>query len=193
MKEENSLQRRKKSKFKELVVTVSGLHGTGKSTQAKKLAEYFGLRYVSTGTIFREMARERGISLEEMLKIAEEDLAVDKALDSRTREESLRRGVVIDASLSAWMAVNPDIKILLTAPLKARVKRIANRESLAEEEALRRTLAREESDRKRYKEYYKIDINDTSIYDVVLNTELFSADSTARILKKIIEEYSRSR
>ncbi|MBS7619426.1 AAA family ATPase [Candidatus Bathyarchaeota archaeon] len=193
MKEENSLQRREKSKFKELVVTVSGLHGTGKSTQAKKLAEYFGLRYVSTGTIFREMARERGASLEEMLKIAEEDPAVDKALDSRTREESLRRGVVIDASLSAWMAVNPDIKILLTAPLKARVKRIADRESLAEEEALRKTLEREESDRKRYKEYYRIDINDTSIYDLVLNTELFSPDSTARILKKIIEEYSRSR
>jgi len=191
VKEENSLQIREKSKFKDLVITVSGLHGTGKSTQAKRLAEYFGLRYISAGTIFREIARERGVSLEEMLKIAEEDPAVDKALDSRTHEESLRKGVVIDASLSAWMAENPDIKILLIAPLKARVRRIANRENLAEDEALTKTLKREESDRKRYKDYYNIDINDASIYDVVLNTELFTPDGTARILKKIIEEYSR--
>ncbi|GAG01467.1 unnamed protein product, partial [marine sediment metagenome] len=47
-----------------LVITVSGVHGSGRSTHAKKLAETFALRYVSSGTIFRQMADERGISLE---------------------------------------------------------------------------------------------------------------------------------
>lgn len=193
MREENGLQKGAISKFKDLVVTISGLHGTGKSTQAKRLADSLGLRYVSAGMIFRDMAKERGISLEDMLKIAEKDPKIDKSLDDRTREESLKRGVVIDASLSGWMAEKPNIKILLTAPLEARVKRIANRDRLTEDEALRKTLEREENDRKRYKAYYKIDIDDASIYDVVLNTELFSPEGMTRILKKIVEEYSGSR
>ncbi|MGQ9679408.1 MAG: (d)CMP kinase [Candidatus Bathyarchaeia archaeon] len=193
MREENGLQKGDTSKFKDLVVTISGLHGTGKSTQAKRLADSLGLRYISAGMIFRDMAKERGIGLEDMLKIAEKDPKIDKYLDDRTREESLKRGVVIDASLSGWMAEKPDIKILLTAPLEARVKRIANRDCLTEDEALRKTLEREENDRKRYKAYYKIDIDDASIYDVVLNTELFSPEGMTRILKKIVEEYSGSR
>jgi len=39
-----------------LVITVAGRHGSGRTTQAKLLAEAFGLRYVSAGTIFRPRA-----------------------------------------------------------------------------------------------------------------------------------------
>ena len=42
-----------------LVITVSGFHGSGRTTHAKRLARAFGLRYVSSGTIFRQMAEER--------------------------------------------------------------------------------------------------------------------------------------
>ena len=40
-----------------LVVTISGLHGSGKSTYAKALAEEFRLRYVSAGQLFRDIAK----------------------------------------------------------------------------------------------------------------------------------------
>ena len=36
-----------------LAITISGLHGTGKSTYAKRIAEAFRLRYVSAGEFFR--------------------------------------------------------------------------------------------------------------------------------------------
>jgi cytidylate kinase len=35
----------------------------GKSTVAKALADQFHLRYVSAGKIFRDLAKERGLSL----------------------------------------------------------------------------------------------------------------------------------
>ena len=174
---------------KDLVIAISGHHGSGKSTQAKRLAVSLGLRYISAGTIFRCMAEERGVSLEEMSKVAASDPEFDKQIDARTREESLKPGVVIEATLSAWMAVNPDIRILLTAPLESRIGRIAKRDSVPFEEAKRMTLAREKSERERFKRYYGIDISDVTIFDVVLNTELFSLDGTARILKKIVDEY----
>ena len=67
---------------KGLVVAVSGLHGSGRSTHAKRIAETFGLRYVSSGTIFRQMAEERGLSLEEMSKLTDKDPEFDKLISS---------------------------------------------------------------------------------------------------------------
>ncbi|MGD2201258.1 MAG: AAA family ATPase [Candidatus Bathyarchaeota archaeon] len=173
----------------DLVITVSGYHGSGRSTHALNLAETFNLRYVSSGTIFREMAKERGLDLETMSKLTEEIPELDRVIDDRAKEASLNRGVVIDATLSGWVAVDPDLRIFLTAPLESRVKRIAYRENISLEEARRETQVRGESERERFLKYYDIDIRDLSIYDVILNTDLFEPEATARILKRIVGEY----
>lgn len=172
-----------------LTIAVSGFHGSGRTTHAKRLAESLGLRYLSSGMIFRQVAKEKGLSLEEMSRIAENDPEFDKLIDKRAKEESVGGGIVVDATLAGWMVEDPDLSIFLTAPFTARVNRIARRENLSLEEAEKETRTREESERQRFLRYYGMDINDLSIYDVVLNTELFSPDGTARILKKIVDEY----
>jgi cytidylate kinase len=183
----------KRAKRRSLVIAIGGLHGTGKSTQARRLAASLGLRYVSAGHLFRKLAEEAGVSLEEFSKMADEDPEIDKLIDELTKEEARKGGVVIDGALSAWMAEKADIKILLTSPLEARVERIAARDRITIEEARRRTLEREEMERSRFKRYYGIDILDTSVYDIVINTELFDVKSTARILKNIVYEYCSKR
>lgn len=174
---------------KGLVIAVSGHHGSGRSTHAKRLAEVFGLRYVSSGTIFRQMAEERGLSLEEMSKLTDGDPELDKLIDERAREESRKGGIVLDATLSGWMAHEPDLRIFLTTPLETRIARIAEREGMGLEEAREETLVRSESERDRFMKYYGIDVTDLSIYDLTLNTDLFEPDGTARILKSFVEEY----
>ena len=57
----------------ELVITVAGHHGSGRSTHARLLAESLGLRYISSGMIFRNRAEELGVTLEQMNKIASEE------------------------------------------------------------------------------------------------------------------------
>ena len=178
---------------RDLVIAVSGLHGSGKSVHAKLLAKTFGLRYVSAGTLFRRMAEDRDLTLEEMSRLAEEDPEIDKLVDDQTKIEASKGWVVIDAALSGWMVEDADIKIFLTAPFEARVRRIANRDCASPEEAREATRLREEVERDRFMRYYGIDIYDLSIYDVVLNTELFTIDGTAGILKRIVEEYRSSR
>src|SRR5512140_143709 len=101
---------------RKLVITVAGPHGSGRSTQAIRLAKAFGLHYVSTGILFRERAKELGISLEEMTRIAAEDDSFDRFLDDRAKKETEKEGVVLDATLSGWVAVKPDLKIYLPAP-----------------------------------------------------------------------------
>ena len=176
-------------KFEELVITVSGYHGSGRSTHAIRLAEAFGLRYVSSGTIFRQLAKERGMSLEEMSRLTEEDPEIDRKIDERAKEESRKPGVVIDATLAGWMAEDPDIRIFLLASFEERIRRIADREDISYGEAEKETVAREESEKARFRTYYKVNLEDLSIYDVVLNTELFEIDATARILNSVVEEY----
>ena len=179
----------KPKNFEELVITVSGYHGSGRSTHAIRLAETFGLRYASSGTIFRQLAKERGMSLDEMSKLTEEDSKIDKKIDERAKEESKKPGVVIDATLAGWMAEDPDIRIFLVTSFKERIRRIAKREGITYEEAEQETVSREDSELERFRKYYKVNLGDLSMYDVVLNTELFEEDATARILKSVVEEY----
>jgi cytidylate kinase len=183
----------KPKKIEELVITVSGYHGSGRSTHATRLAETFGLRYVSSGTIFRQLAKERGMGLEEMSKLTEEDSEIDRKIDERAKEASKKPGVVIDATLAGWMAEDPDIRIFLVTSFEERIRRIANREGITFEEAKQETVARESSELERFRTYYKVYLDDLSIYDVVLNTELFEEDATARILKSVVEEYCNAK
>ncbi len=173
----------------ELVITIAGHHGSGRSTHARLLAESLGLRYISSGMIFRNRAEELGVTLEQMNKIASEEPDFDKWLDEQTKIESRKKGLVVDANLSAWMAEDPDIKIFVTCPYEERVKRIASREDREYDEVDHETRVREELEQQRYQEYYGVDITDLSIYDVILNTNLFSIEATARILKAVVEEY----
>lgn len=164
-------------------VAISGLHGAGKTTAAKALAEKFGLRYVSAGTVFRRMAKEQGMSLDEFSRYVEEHPEIDREIDRRSAEEAKSDDVLIDARLAGWMAKGADIKILLMAPLEARVRRIAKREGRSLEEVRKETLARERSEAKRYKKLYGIDVGDHSAFDLVLNTENLSEEEMVRVLE----------
>ena len=181
------------SSSKELVIAISGHHGSGRSTHAIRLGEVFGLRYISSGTIFRDMAKERGISLEKMSKLTEDNPQIDRLIDERTKEESKTRGVVVDATLAGWMVHKPNLRFFLTAPFEERIKRISLRENISIENARRETKVRSESEKERFIVYYGIDITDLSIYDLVLNTNLFSSDGTAHILKSLVDEYLKER
>jgi cytidylate kinase len=174
---------------RDLVITVAGPHGSGRSTQARILAESYDLRYVSAGMVFRERAQELGLSLEEMSRKAAEDRDFDNYLDARTKEESRRGGVVIDATLSGWMAEDTDLRIYLSCPLEERVRRISEREGRDVEEVDRETRFREENELRRFSECYGVDLEDLSVYDLVVNTGLFDADGVARILKNVVDEY----
>ncbi len=179
-------------KPKELVITVAGSHGSGRTTQAKLIAEAFSLRYVSVGTLFRERAKQLGVSIHEMSRIASENFEFDNYLDQRSKEETKKGGVVLEATLSAWMAEDPNLRIYLTCPLEERVRRIAERECRGLDEVKHETWFREKSENKRFNEYYGIDLEDLTVYDLVVNTGLFDVDGTSRILKNVIEEYLKT-
>lgn len=176
-------QNRNKGATQGLIITISGPHGTGKSTYARALADALNLRYVCAGELFRELAKERKMSLEDFSRLAEKDPSVDRMIDERTKTKAKEGGVVIDAQLGAWMLKDlADVKVLLVASDDVRFKRIAQRERMSLEAARRETLAREEIQKRRYEKYYGIDVDDLSIYDLKINTGTYPIDRTKSII-----------
>lgn len=176
-----------------VVIAISGLHGAGKTTAARALARKFGLKYVSAGTVFRQMAKERGMTLGKFSQYVERHPGIDRQIDRRTANVAKKDGVLIDARLSGWMAKGADISILLTAPLGLRVKRIARRERRRYKDVLAETERRERSEAKRFKRLYGIDVNDCSVFDLTLNTERWSVKEMNRVLEFVVEFTIRGR
>lgn len=169
-----------------VVVAISGLGGTGKTTAAKALVKKFGLQYVCAGTVFRQLAEEREMTLGEFSKYAERHPNIDQMIDRRTADAARGDNVLIDARLAGWMAKKADVKILLTAPLKVRADRISRREKREYKEVLKETVARERSEVKRFKKCYGIDVKNHSPFDLVLNTGRLLVSETARVLETIV-------
>jgi len=176
------------------VITIGGLHGTGKSSTANRVATDFNLRRVSAGGIFRQLAEERGLTLEEFSKVAETDPQIDLLLDGRIKDESKKGNIMLDGQLAGWMAgENADLRILLVAPLNVRVKRIADRDNVSIELAHHETTIREEIERARYIEFYDFDVSDASIYDLIINTEKYDLYGVVRIISAAISALFESK
>ena len=166
-----------------MIVTVSGPHGSGKSTYAAKLAGSLGLRHVSAGLMFRKLADERKISLEKFQELAASDPSIDRFVDERTMVEAEKGGVVVDGQLAGWVLKEiSDLRVLLTAPLVVRLERIAARDRISLEEAKRQTLHREGVQTERYRKHYGFSVDDWSIYQLILDTSFGSIEDTAKIL-----------
>lgn len=174
-----------------MLLTVSGPPGSGKSTNAAALAEAFELDHVSGGDIFRELADERGYSPVEFNELAEENDQIDRDLDARLREIAVEDDdVVLESRLAGWLAGDhADVKIWLDAPLAVRADRIADREDKPTAVAREETERREQSERKRYQEYYNIDIAELSIYDITYNTARWGPEAVQTMLATAVEAY----
>jgi len=175
-----------------MLITISGPAGSGKSTAAAALAEALGSDHVSGGDIFRDLAAERDLSPLELNRQAEEDDQIDRDLDRRLRDIARRRDdLVLESRLAGWMAGDhADFRIWLDAPPDVRAERIADREEKAVDVAREETEQRSESEARRYREYYDIDIEELGIYDLALNTARLSPEAVLEVVITTLEAYA---
>ncbi|MGZ5562723.1 MAG: (d)CMP kinase [Halobacteriota archaeon] len=153
-----------------MLLTISGPSGSGKTTVASGLSQRLGFAHISAGEVFRELARERALSLEQLSKLAEKDPEIDQMVDTRQAElAQSHENVIVDGRLSGWV-LKWDIAVWLKAPLEVRAERIARREDKDRAIALRETRTRDSSEAARYLAFYNIDTVNLDIYDLIIDT-----------------------
>ena len=173
-----------------ITIAVSGTPGSGKTTYARFLAERYGLRFVSNGMLFRELAKEMGVDLLELHRLAEQREDIDREIDERALQEAKRGNVVIEGHLAVWILRDiADIKIIVDAPLRIRAERIAQRESISIEEALSQIQLREKSNAERAMRYYKVDIRDYSVADLMVKTYPLDVNSVKNVIASFVDAY----
>jgi len=170
-----------------MIIAISGLHGTGKSTIAKLLADKLGILYYSTGQAFRDLAKERNMSLEEFTNYVEKHPNIDKELDNKVVSMAKKGSIIIDSQLSGHLLKSiANFKIQLTCPLEVRVKRMANRDQTSYEEKLKETVIREKSELERFRKLYNIDLNDKEstkrFFDLIISTEHLTIEEIVEII-----------
>lgn len=180
-------------------IAITGNLGSGKSSIAKILKEK-GFEIVSTGQIFRQLAMEKGLSVEEFNKQVNEaaskgDRSVDKMIDDTTTKIGEERDNVVFDSRLAWNFAPKSFKVFVITDINEASRRVfndsvrANSESYESQEVCKKALInRQKLETVRYKEIYGIDYYDMSNYNLVIeSTNAAPADLAQEILDKMAD------
>ncbi len=158
-------------------VTLGGTLGSGKSTVGRELARRVNIPYISTGQIFRELGQIASLDALQTNLEAETNRALDDAVDGKVRVlDKTTPDFVIDSRM-AWYFVDNALRVFLTVTPETAAQRImADRSRATEhyasaEAALDALRARRDSEIRRYRRLYSVEIEDASNYDMSVITD----------------------
>ena len=157
-------------------IVISGDLGGGKTTVSSQIAERLGLRRVSMGQLYRNMAQRQGLSAVQMNLNSERDEATDDYIDG-LQADLARSGepLIVDSRL-AWHFFADAFKVhLIVDPIEATERVVLRPQNEVEayasiEEAADALQARNNSERKRFLKKYGVDKAKLRNYDLVCDT-----------------------
>lgn len=172
-----------------MLITISGLSGSGKSSTAKGLSRKLVIPGVDIGEIFRAMAKRYGMDVVEFGRYAERHPVIDRKLDAAMVLRAKRGDLILQGRLAGWMAVLndlPSIKIWIGASQRVRAQRVAKRQGVSCRAALAEIRKRDRDNLIRYKRTYGLDLNDLSIYDISVQTDDLTVKQVVSSLVKTL-------
>jgi predicted cytidylate kinase len=179
-------------------VTLNGTLGSGKSTVGRELARRLGVRYISTGQIFRELGHISNPDVLQTNLEAESNSALDEAVDNKVRAlNETQPDFVIDSRM-AWHFIENALHVFLSvAPATAAQRVIQDRSRLNEqyasvEAALDALRARRNSELRRYKRLYGVDIENPANYDLSVLTDDAHVSDVVDVIMRRVERVFRS-
>jgi len=182
---------------KKIVICISGMAGTGKSTLSKKLAEKYNLKCYSGGDALKELAKAEGYdvsrqgwweSLEGLNFLKERviDPKFDKAVDAKFLEYAQQGNVLLDSWTMPWL-LKEGFKIWLMGSIEKRATRVAERDKITVNEAFKVLEEKEAMTKAIYKKLYGFVLGeDFAPFDLVLDTDNLNAEEVFEVLCRVI-------
>ena len=183
---------------KKIVVCISGMAGTGKSTLAKKLAKKYNLRYYSGGDALKALAADEGYDSSSngwwespeglsFLEKREENFEFDKAVDDKLLEYAQQGDILLDSWAMPWL-LKTGFKIWLVASVEKRAERIAKRDKIAVKKALQVLKEKEARTKAIYKKLYGFRLGeDFEPFNLILDTNNLGAAEVFQVLCMVME------
>ncbi|MCW4001083.1 MAG: cytidylate kinase family protein [Candidatus Bathyarchaeota archaeon] len=183
-----------------MVICISGMAGTGKSTLAKKIAEKYGLRYYSGGDALKALAKDEGydITIEgwwenpvgiKFLKERVSNPKFDKAVDDKLLQYASEGNVLLDSWTMPWLYKGGGFKIWLEASFENRAARVAQRDNLTLEQAVKMLKEKEDHTKAIYLQLYGFVLGeDLSPFDFVLDTNSLNAVEVFEVLCRVVDK-----
>jgi len=180
-------------------IVISGPPAVGKTTVAKGLAEEFQLQYLSGGDILKEMAKEQGFDSDgddwwdtddgmKFLSQREQNSEFDKKLDEKLTRLFSQGGMVITSYTLPWL-IKDGIKIWLEGSHTSSTERMQSRDNMSSEKAYEITKERFDKNKALYKKLYNFDFgDDTSVFDVIINTDNLTAQQVIDVAKETVRK-----
>ncbi len=161
-----------------MIITIGGNLGAGKTTLANNLANELHYAQLYVGGIFREMAAEKNLTIEQFYSQLKEDPALEQAVDQRQATMMREKDDLIVQGRVAWYFAKTSpfkvFNILLTVnPVTGAARAGEKKENIGKttNEMAAATADREKMERERYKMLYGIENHlDPAQYDFVLDT-----------------------
>lgn len=188
-----------------MIITISGTPGSGKSTVAKILVSRLGWERLYIGGTLRDLARQKGMTIEELTGYAKKHPEIDREVDQKTCDQAralVKKGkdVIVEGRVQFYF-LPESLKIYMKVDVEEAARRIWNdlqdqeRRGIRNEESVssaakvkEKILKREKDDAKRYKRLYGIDHRDEPQYDLIIDTTRISAERAAEKILKFIKE-----
>lgn len=184
---------------KKQIITIAGRPGSGKSTTAKGIAAALKYKHFSSGDLFRELSKQRGLDVLQLNLAAEEEDGiplVDDLVDKRLRKIGETDNQVVIDSRMAWHWIPGSFKVFLDLELHVAAERILKSMTLERMEAehipsdpQRYAASLEQrlrSESRRYKKLYDADPYQTAQYDLVVDTYVNDPD---QVLETVLKAY----
>lgn len=184
---------------KKIVVCISGMAGTGKSTVAKKIAKKYNLKYYSGGDALKAIAAEEGYDTPSLgwwespeglgfLAKREQNLKFDKLVDNKLIEIANQGNVLLDSWTMPWL-IDHGFKIWLAASIDKRAERIAKRDKMDKLKALKVLKEKEAGTKNIYKKLYGFKLGeDFKPFNLILDTEKLVAEEVFYVLSLVMEK-----
>lgn len=171
--------------------SITGHLGSGKSTICKLLKKEFNFEVISAGSLMRELATEKGVSVLDFQKsnsnLEHVDNYIDSSIVAKNKGISDDKNVIFDSRM-AWHFLPETFKIfIVVSPYEAALRTYLTRDTKDEkytcvEEAMNKLIERRVVENRRYKAIYEVNCEDLSNYDVVIDTSFISPKEAMDII-----------